>query len=86
MILGYEFFAKNNTGLSATLNYGLSLARGEYIARIDSDDICFPERLELQHSFLQKKFRTMFFVDLMLMLLTLILAIFINSKSRVLIP
>lgn len=32
----------------ATLNYGLSIARGRYIARMDADDKMFPTRLEEQ--------------------------------------
>ena len=35
-----------NLGLNATLNKCLSVARGEYIARMDGDDICAPERFE----------------------------------------
>lgn len=31
-----------------TLNIGMSMAKGEYIARIDSDDVMLPERLEKQ--------------------------------------
>lgn len=34
-----------NKGVAATLNRGLDLANGEYIARMDSDDISLPERL-----------------------------------------
>ena len=35
-----------NLGLNATLNKCLSVARGKYIARMDGDDICAPERFE----------------------------------------
>lgn len=41
-----------NLRLIRSLNRGLELARGEYIARMDADDICFPERLEKQVAFL----------------------------------
>ena len=37
---------EKNLGLNATLNKCLSVARGQYIARMDGDDICAPERFE----------------------------------------
>jgi glycosyltransferase involved in cell wall biosynthesis len=43
-----------NSGLTNSLNYGISIARGEYIARMDSDDISLPERFEKQVAFLDK--------------------------------
>ncbi len=39
---------KRNQGLIAVLNQGLDLCTGEYIARMDSDDISRPERFKLQ--------------------------------------
>lgn len=42
-----------NSGLIYTLNRGLGLAKGKYIARMDADDICNPNRFEEQVSFLQ---------------------------------
>ena len=44
---------KNNIGQSETLNKGLSLARGKYIARMDQDDISMPERLKMQFEFME---------------------------------
>ena len=41
-----------NLGLTKSLNRGLREARGEYVARLDADDVCLPRRLELQSSFL----------------------------------
>lgn len=35
-------------GRSAALNLAVSMARGEYVANIDADDIAHPQRLELQ--------------------------------------
>ncbi len=43
-----------NAGLVAALNQGLDLATGEYIARMDADDICFPERLAKQVAYLDE--------------------------------
>ncbi|EPE6124846.1 glycosyltransferase family 2 protein [Vibrio parahaemolyticus] len=41
-----------NSKISYSLNYGIKLARGEYIARIDGDDIAMPDRIEKQYEFL----------------------------------
>lgn len=43
---------KPNTGLVDTLNFGVREARGDYIARMDADDICMPERFARQVDFL----------------------------------
>ena len=43
-----------NLGLARRLNAGINIANGRYFARMDQDDISFPERLERQVSFLDK--------------------------------
>lgn len=43
-----------NHHVSYTANRGLELAQGKYIARMDSDDICLPTRLEEQVGYMQK--------------------------------
>ena len=43
-----------NLGLIKTLNHGLAEAGGEWIARLDSDDIAMPNRLELQVAYLSE--------------------------------
>jgi glycosyltransferase involved in cell wall biosynthesis/phenylacetate-coenzyme A ligase PaaK-like adenylate-forming protein/MoaA/NifB/PqqE/SkfB family radical SAM enzyme len=43
-----------NIGLTKSLNIGLSLCRGKYIARMDADDISLPERFEKQIKFLEE--------------------------------
>lgn len=43
---------EQNMGLNFTLNKCLHEARGEYIARMDGDDLCVPERFEKQLDFL----------------------------------
>ncbi len=45
---------EKNIGLTRSLNKGLKLAKGEYIARMDADDISLPERLEKQVVFLNQ--------------------------------
>lgn len=46
-------FSQANQGLAATLNRGIALATGEYIARLDNDDLALPQRLERQLAFMQ---------------------------------
>jgi glycosyltransferase involved in cell wall biosynthesis len=41
-----------NQGLAATLNSGITMANGRYIARQDQDDISLPARLERQLTYL----------------------------------
>jgi glycosyltransferase involved in cell wall biosynthesis len=49
-IIGYE----KNKGLAYALNYGLDYCSNDLIARMDSDDICLPDRLKKQIMFLEK--------------------------------
>src|SRR3972149_7024941 len=43
---------KKNLGLSRSLNKGLDAANGEYVARMDHDDISLPTRLAEQKAYL----------------------------------
>lgn len=43
---------EKNRGLNVTLNRCLAAATGEYIARMDGDDLCEPDRLEKEAAFL----------------------------------
>ncbi len=45
---------KRNIGLSASLNRGLALCKGEYIARMDADDFSHVSRLEKQLKYLNR--------------------------------
>lgn len=49
-------YFKNETNLKliTTLNKGLDLCRGKYIARLDSDDYSVPERLERQVKYMEE--------------------------------
>lgn len=54
MVLGFDdpriiyLRNENNRGLVFSLNRGLKSAKGDYIARMDADDICHPERFQKQ--------------------------------------
>lgn len=58
IIMGYDderiFYIKNpvNLKLIKTLNKGIDYCGGQYIARMDADDICHPDRLKRQVEFL----------------------------------
>lgn len=45
---------KENKGLVSVLNEGLDIARGKYIARMDSDDIAYPERFAKQVKYMDE--------------------------------
>jgi glycosyltransferase involved in cell wall biosynthesis len=43
---------QNNIALTRSLNRGLAVTRGEYIGRMDAEDVSLPERLERQVAYL----------------------------------
>ena len=43
-----------NLGLACSLNIGLKMAKGMFIARMDADDVSLPNRLAIQVDFLRK--------------------------------
>ncbi|MCB9217969.1 MAG: glycosyltransferase [Ignavibacteriales bacterium] len=43
-----KYIKKEHTGLADTLNYGLKIAKYDWVARMDADDISHPERLNEQ--------------------------------------
>lgn len=47
-----------NMGVAATLNKGIDLAVGEYIARMDCDDISMPDRFEKQIKYMDSHDKT----------------------------
>jgi len=49
-----RIYTQTNQGLAKTLNRGISLAKGTYVARQDQDDFSYPERLEKQADYLSK--------------------------------
>ena len=44
---------ERNTGYTESLNWGINLAKGKYIARMDADDWSYPERFQKQYDFLE---------------------------------
>ena len=42
------------SGIVFSLNQGINISRGKYIARMDADDYAYPDRLELQYKFLKE--------------------------------
>lgn len=50
-----RYFTQENRGVIATLNRGLELSRGEFIARMDADDVAHPRRFEKQLALLRSK-------------------------------
>lgn len=44
----------DNKGLVYSLNTGIEVAKGKYIARMDADDISLPERLEVQYNYMEE--------------------------------
>ena len=44
----------SNSGLAHALNAGLAYCDGEFVMRMDSDDICMPDRLALQLAYIKE--------------------------------
>jgi alpha-1,3-rhamnosyltransferase len=51
----FEYINRENIGLSATLNQALDMARGVYFTALASDDVAFPEKIELLVNALETK-------------------------------
>lgn len=48
-----RLISRANTGIVGALNDGLAIARGEFIARMDADDIALPRRFAAQVAYLR---------------------------------
>ncbi len=49
-----ELISRENKGLIYSLNEGVKSAKGEYIARMDADDVSMPNRLEKQLKYVEE--------------------------------
>lgn len=47
------YLRKDNGGVASALNYAINVAKGEYIARMDGDDISYSDRIYKQVEFLE---------------------------------
>ena len=45
---------EKNLGLAASINKAIRLSTGQYLARMDADDVALPERIDRQVAFLEK--------------------------------
>lgn len=50
-----RYYYRSNSGSSASRNFGVSKANGEFIAFLDDDDLFLPQKLEVQIALLQSK-------------------------------
>ncbi len=47
------FDNETNRGQCDSLNFGIAQAKGKYIARLDHDDICYPDRFQKQFEYME---------------------------------
>lgn len=52
----YFYYGENKGyfNLDNVVNFGMNRCFGKYIARVDADDLCYPERLQVQYDYLEK--------------------------------
>jgi len=48
-----KVYSQENMGTTVAANNGLSFSKGKYVARLDSDDISYPNRLKIEYEFLE---------------------------------
>jgi len=52
--INIRYINKNNEGVCKTLNKGLEIAKGKYVAFLASDDMWEPQKLEIQVDFMER--------------------------------
>lgn len=50
-----KLFCRPPQGITKSLNFGLSQCAGEFVCRMDADDICFPDRVTRQVEFIRRR-------------------------------
>lgn len=60
----FKFFRREHAGVSATRNYGIELAQGEYLTFVDADDWIEPNTCEETYEFAKQNNSDMVFWDL----------------------
>ncbi len=49
-----KYFNRARKGIVEQLNFGISVSSADIIARMDADDSCLPDRLNIQYNFLKE--------------------------------
>jgi glycosyltransferase involved in cell wall biosynthesis len=49
-----QLVSREKNGVAAARNYGVSIAKGRYVAFLDSDDLWAPKKLEIQTAFMEQ--------------------------------
>ena len=50
-----KLFCRSHQGITKSLNFGLSQCAGEFVCRMDADDICFPDRIARQIEVIRRR-------------------------------
>jgi len=49
-----KVYTEKNRGIARSMNHALRLAKGEFVAKMDADDVSLPKRLEVQVKYLRE--------------------------------
>ena len=58
--LDFKYIHQRNMGVSATRNKGIRMAKGQWIALLDSDDVWLPQKLEKQYDAIKSNDKIVF--------------------------
>lgn len=48
-----RYYYKKNSGVADALNFGITVASGQYIARMDADDVALPDRIAVEVKYME---------------------------------